>query len=260
MNDQYCEIANVFKQLFDGSFSNLQAKTAFMELLPRGCRSFSGKFIALDLVYADIIDYLECRHPSQENPLHLFEISFEEVTKCQVCNFTETTIKNWMSFTILTRHLKVTTVDTLNACFNDYQGIRGTCDQCQSPCDRSRHLSTGPVILLIDYSEINLRNAPRVFDKSLTLNGEEYFLRGGVYGNGTHFISRFIDDNGYVFDYDGMYKEDYKHGNPSNAVLVRREELADLHGRITTVNRKNYLIGQLYYMKSTITENVFDSK
>ena len=73
-----------------------------------------------------------------------------------------------------------------------------------------------------------------------------------IYGNGTHFVSRYQTSYGCIYDYDGMQRHGSDHPITRRAMCVKRAESNAnvwFTGVITTTKRDYYVVDSCLYVK-----------
>jgi hypothetical protein len=131
------------------------------------------------------------------------------------------------------------------ALYLDGAPVRKTCEMCMGTLDREMHV-VGDMPELMTFSVDAMAALTPCL--SLILDGNEYRLRGMIYGGRNHFTCRIIDKHGQVWYFDGMAK-------PGAAVFERVVTLQeDLEWLCTVDDRK---LMYLLYTNET-KRNVFD--
>jgi len=94
--------------------------------------------------------------------------------------------------------------------------------------------------------------APSTLQEELEFQGSLYTLKAIVYGNGSHFMTRYQTSSGHIYDYDGMRRYGSDRPITRHALCMRREgDTRSLFtGMITNVKRETYIVVNCLYVVS----------
>ena len=248
---QMPRIAMVFTEMID-SITNLEAKDQLIAMFGK-CTPLSGNFVSTDSTNAALEQFIA--EQTVGAMISLFNVDFHLVSKCSNvnCNSTRERELNWDGISVRNRNLRKDMMDTIEATLQDMDGGRySSCIQCTSKCKKSRSVFKSPLILKINFSPLTLMNAPTTIQEEIYFHDSTYILAAVVYGNDSHFITRYKHFDGRIFDYDGMQRNGYGRPVSRHAVCIDRSNDLEtrFNGRIRDCNHRiPYFVNQCFYLK-----------
>ena len=248
--DQLPAIAGVFDKLINQTINNLEAKDELTKLF-EGSQAICGTFVSTDAAYQDLTAM--ARTPS------LFALEFSRHYSCNTpgngcTKFQRQRNITWVSVEPGSRHMKSTMQDTVTDVWEDPDiDNQRVCKDCNSKTTMKRRIISTPMILMVRFGQLTRANAPIRIQDALKFQGSDYNLRAIVYGNGTHFMTRYKTSDGHVYDYDGMYRHGSGHPITRCAMCVRREGEGTnsngwFTGVITNFKRDYYIVVDCMYV------------
>ena len=205
-NREYSLISSVFLSMRNGNISNIEAKDALIKLFQIQKQSFINReYIELDFIFSHLNDYL-CSSNSNWTTSTI-KWKYNLMKKCLKCN---TNIIHQVDCIdrLQILHLFPTVQETIDNYLLD-QYIKIYCLICDTVTEPSINTIIHPNVLhiMINITTIQLtsskKNCPFFLDKFITVDNVIYDILGAIYGDGTHFVYRYIYKN-MVYECDGM--------------------------------------------------------
>ena len=88
--------------------------------------------------------------------------------------------------------------------YHNYFPRNVICKTCYAPTEAGRTITRFPNFFQLRYGK-EISVFPKYLKKEITIQNVKYDIVGATYGNGSHFVFRYFDDN-KVFEADGMRK------------------------------------------------------
>ena len=105
---------------------------------------------------------------------------------------------------------------------------------------------------MVKFPNLTRASAPTCLQDMLQFQGSDYILRAAVYGNGSHFMTRYQTSQGHIYDYDGMLRYGSDMPITRRATCVKRAESNGniwFTGRISNFKRDFYVVEDCMYVK-----------
>ena len=230
---QYKWLFHVFEKLYTSSWSNYQAKDeleSLLNILDEGW--LDNTFCSTDLIWQHILNTNVDLNPTHTTTRStecsdIFHWKYEVFRKCILCD-TILESSRHVDFTcmpfpiLLPESGEVNLSQVMNNffdCTTHYERLRSTgnnpihtCIKCNAETihRKQRRTISSPYILAINFptarkNKLPDERLPEYLPENLEIQSQVYQLIGCSYGDGIHFVSRFIyNDNAYHAD--GMQK------------------------------------------------------
>ena len=211
-NMEHQKIIAVFKKLYEGEMTNIETKSEIRELF-NGIKTkeYINRSTIFTTTMHDYIDEsLYQRIENRQNEHSTFHMSFNVDGYCVPCDriyYIHQSTNNTMDFGQLTN--SVTSIQELVEIYFKEPHKAMTCKTCRTLLKIDIQMTVMPNIIIImmptlEKSTKKFYNIKKL-DNEITINNITYDLFGAVYGDGVHFIFRYIFDND-VYEADGMQK------------------------------------------------------
>lgn len=269
--EEFPKIVEVFDELYEIKIHNIQAKEKLRALFKiNDARWNSRNSVEVMLVTDFLKEKLTAFHANGEESL--FQWVFKVYWVCKPCgiqtchkydhgNYKGTDIIHRRdNIAFQARSCKFTVHESIEHFLAD--SVRNiSCEKCMSPCTIFRETITHPYILHVSYPFLGkgaLVDLPNFVEEELSIGEVVFDLVGVVYGDGIHFVFRFLKD-GKVYEADGMqHHSTSKHKKIVRSALSR--EILGCHkislaGHIDwSINKDNELVDgrkivDIYYLK-----------
>ena len=206
---EYPKMAEVYAKLYHGQIHNVEAKNQFIKIFKdlgiRDERYREKKYVELNAITNYLKDRLHVLLPDTEEST--FQWRFKNHWECKTYK-TETCdhfIHHRESVVFMARSSKFSVQELLNTYVED--SVRTTvCVNCEQKNSVRRETITHPTILHLLYpteDRNGVVDIPVFLEKESNLDDVYYDSVESAYGDGGHFIFRFLKDD-KVYEADGM--------------------------------------------------------
>ena len=227
--EEFPKIIAVFDELYERKIHNIKAKEKLRDLLEINDGRWKRRESVEVLLITDFLkNNLSAIHTNGEESL--LQWVFKVHWLCEPCG-TQTCQKhaygNYINtdqihkrdnIAFMPRSSKFTVHDSIGHFLSDTVRNR-SCDKCMLPCTIFRETIIHPYILHLSYPFLGKGvkvDLPHFVDEELLIEEVVYDLVGVIYGDGFHFVFRFLKD-GKVYEADGMQQ----HSTSKHKKIVR---------------------------------------
>lgn len=264
-NMEHQKIIAVFKKLYEGEKTNIETKLEFRELF-NGIKTkeyINRSTICTTTIHDYINESLYEIIENINNTHSTFHMSYKVGGKCVPCNrryCIHQSTNNTMDLGQLNK--SVTSIQELIQIYFKEPHKKMTCMTCSTLLKIDINMTVMPNIIIVmmptlEKSTKKFYNIKKL-DNEITFNNITYDLFGAVYGDGVHFIFRYIYDND-VYEADGMQKHYLSDETTSRlsaeSLYVTRDHDVGLSFILSTkrIGTKHKQATDIYYRKRQST-------
>ena len=221
----------------------------------------SGRFVSTDLSFSEFSNkFLRDLDQTDSTPdLTRLKFIFRFSCSDQSCgNVGGEERDRWEGIHIQTRYATLSTGEALRRSHHCLDSAsKSSCIVCGKRNDRRRDVISTPLILLVRFGLLLITQVPKLIQEFIVFEGTSYALQAVIYGNGSHFITRYkaASRDGAIYEYDGLQtSRERGYEGVRHALCTRLEGDASslFLGRVAQAyNRKHYNVNDCFYYKVT---------